>query len=343
VSWGRIDDKLPEHPKWVELEEKHGPRVWADALALWVVVVCYCNRHETDGVIRAAALKRICPMAERDASRAIGALVGVRLLDRVDAGFCIHDFLDFNKSAEERRAEREADKARKKCKRGPPPSGGNPGGVRPESEPDSGQESEPPSGGNPGGALARAPGGARVLPVPSRPVPRSDLPGDRGDDLVGRARLAAVDPPVDSGSEPEPGPPNALAGLATTRPPSTMASVRDALESAYAAAFAERWGKPWTINEPADGMPLLAVARWCLGEPEPEAAAREVIAGAFVTPRMTTGRKAPWSWIAEQPETYAATGREVLARARIEPAMTSEARANLVSELRSTGTKGATR
>lgn len=145
---------------------------------------------------------------------------------------------------------------------------------------------------------------------------------------------ARVDPPSSSIRP-------SLVGLAAAHKPATMGGVREVLESSYAAAYAQRWGSTWSYSEPTDGMHVHAVATWCMAQPQPEAAAREVIAGAYATPRLVTGRRAPWSWIAEKPDVYAATGRESLARSRIEPAMSPEAHAGLVAAVRATGSKGA--
>lgn len=129
MSWGKIDDRLPEHPKWMELERKVSPRVWANALATWVVVLCYANRNETDGEIESTLLARISPIG-RDALAAADALVDVRLMEKTEHGYRLHDFTEYNPSKAKKVADRKADANRKS---GPKPLKA-PNGIRTESE-----------------------------------------------------------------------------------------------------------------------------------------------------------------------------------------------------------------
>lgn len=178
MSWGRVDDRMPEHPKWAALEREHGPRVWADAMAVWAVVLCYANRNETDGAIEETLLARSTPLG-RGAVKAAEAMVSVRLMDRTEHGFRLHDFLSYNPSAEKKKAERAADSARKAASKSAP----SPTGIRPESERSPAvavPDSAPPT-------RARAPALTPASrPVPSRPDPMEISHERSSVDQVGR-------------------------------------------------------------------------------------------------------------------------------------------------------------
>lgn len=109
MSWARIDDNMPDHPKVVE--------GGAAAELVAYRAICYANRYRTDGFVPSGALptliarldgllERIPPelIAERMADR----LVAVGLWHKKRGGFLIHDYLDYNFS----KAEIEAEKAR---------------------------------------------------------------------------------------------------------------------------------------------------------------------------------------------------------------------------------------
>jgi hypothetical protein len=101
MVWIRIDDQIAHHPKFFEA----GPI----ASWLWVCGNGYCNKYLTDGFIPESALKALgnVPHIGRHAE----ALVKVGLWDRAAGGFRVHDFHDYNPSAEavrEKRAKRSA-------------------------------------------------------------------------------------------------------------------------------------------------------------------------------------------------------------------------------------------
>jgi hypothetical protein len=87
-----MDDNAPWHPK----QLKAGPL----ACWLWVCGLAYSQRHATDGFIPSEALPTLCP----EAAPLAGHLVAVGLWREAEGGFQIHDFLDWNESAAERKA-----------------------------------------------------------------------------------------------------------------------------------------------------------------------------------------------------------------------------------------------
>lgn len=100
MGWVKIDDGAPEHRKLLE--------AGAVAAWLWVCGLAYCNRQKArDGFIPAAKVAALYPVcnAKREADR----LVAVGLWDVVEGGYVVHDYHEFQPSAEaaeERRQKR---------------------------------------------------------------------------------------------------------------------------------------------------------------------------------------------------------------------------------------------
>lgn len=93
MSWLRIDDNAPSHRKIL--------RAPPAARWVWVCGLAYCQRHRTDGHIPAEALATFAvdkpkPLAD--------ALVAAGLWHVTPDGWRVHDFLDWNDSADEREA-----------------------------------------------------------------------------------------------------------------------------------------------------------------------------------------------------------------------------------------------
>ena len=281
MSWGRIDDRMPEHPKWTALERQFGSKVWAEAMAVWSVVLCYANRNETDGAIEETLLARITPLG-RGALKAADAMCEVRLMDRTEHGFRLHDFLAYNPSAEKKKADRLADAARKVT----PKPATVPDGLRPDSE-------RSPSGSVPDSAPpTRARGRART--PASRPVPSRPDPVGRGD----LSRESSIDQVA---GEPD--------SATTTRK-------AEALRSAASAAFAQRGiAAPRDCNN-LDGAVWHELAKR-LDEPALAAhgAALDVFTkmlAAFIDDPRAKAAGYPLGWVSARPAQYLS--------ARVEPA-----------------------
>lgn len=76
MSWVKIDDGAPEHPKLIDLSDA--------GMALWIRALCYCARRRNDGLVPAGAL-RILSRAKSPAKVA-DELVKAKLWDVCDAG-----------------------------------------------------------------------------------------------------------------------------------------------------------------------------------------------------------------------------------------------------------------
>lgn len=110
MSWLRIDDSFPAHPKVAPLSDA--------AFRLHVTAKAYCCQFATDGFIPEDALVTL-PAVARGAAlkRAIAELARIRpgqrhpLWEAVESGWKVHDFLEYNLSAADGRALSEARRA----------------------------------------------------------------------------------------------------------------------------------------------------------------------------------------------------------------------------------------
>lgn len=103
MSWYRVDDGFPDHRK-VEKLEQMGHRMWADALALWLVAGCYCSKVGSGGVISRAKIDRLVTN-HRALNRTIAALCDVGLwheeLHEGVTHYRFHDWDDCNPTEHE--------------------------------------------------------------------------------------------------------------------------------------------------------------------------------------------------------------------------------------------------
>jgi hypothetical protein len=97
MGWVRIDDNAPQHIKMLTA----GPH----ACWLWVCGLAYCQRQKTNGFIPSVALPTLGVGAWK---KYAGVLVSAGLWHKVEEGYQIHDYLDWNASAEEREEKAQA-------------------------------------------------------------------------------------------------------------------------------------------------------------------------------------------------------------------------------------------
>jgi hypothetical protein len=115
MSWGKIDDKLHNHPKFA--------RAGAEAIGVWTMCLSHCCDYLTDGYIARDIVVRFAggeEAADRVAARLIGC--GTRpgdagLWEIADGGWQMHDYSDYNPSRAKVLAEREAERLRKESGR----------------------------------------------------------------------------------------------------------------------------------------------------------------------------------------------------------------------------------
>jgi hypothetical protein len=107
MAWVRLDDQFADHPKIAA----------AGPVAGWVYVsgLCYAARYLTDGFVPETIALRFAGSSPE----ILANLVECSLFDRVNGGYLIHDFLEYNPPASKVKAEREAAKARMQRKNAP--------------------------------------------------------------------------------------------------------------------------------------------------------------------------------------------------------------------------------
>lgn len=132
MTWFRVDDKFAFHPKAV--------RAGNEAVGAWVRLGAWSSDQMTDGEIP-TDIAMVIANGKQDV---LDQLVTARLLVPVEAGYQMHDFLDWNPSAKQLKRQRKADAERKRGLRAP--SGKRPAGLRSESgSPDPDPDPDPRS------------------------------------------------------------------------------------------------------------------------------------------------------------------------------------------------------
>src|SRR5262245_8459291 len=110
MTWTRLDDGLLGHPKITAAGKRLGRNGRDRAFALYVQGLMFANRHSTDGHLSWADIGTFTGRSR--ASSVADALVAADLWERNGSGFVIHDFLDFNFSAADVKAQRKKNKQR---------------------------------------------------------------------------------------------------------------------------------------------------------------------------------------------------------------------------------------
>ncbi|MFE7659661.1 hypothetical protein [Streptomyces celluloflavus] len=104
LAWVRLDDRFPSHRKVAMLSDR--------AFRLHVSALCWSAENLTDGVIRDTELRLVAHV--RGMTATARQLEAAGLWERIDDGWMLHDFHDYNPSAEQVRAERERNAARQR-------------------------------------------------------------------------------------------------------------------------------------------------------------------------------------------------------------------------------------
>ncbi len=94
MAWARIDDAFFNHPK----VRKAGK----DAVIFHMAALCHSNAFTTDGFIANDMLELIAVQAfQRKANGLADRLVECGLWDRIEGGYLIHDYLEYNYSKQQ--------------------------------------------------------------------------------------------------------------------------------------------------------------------------------------------------------------------------------------------------
>ena len=105
MPWVKLDDQFFSHPKVIDRSK--------DAKLLYMASLTYCAANLTDGYLSPAALRLAAAMVDVPAGVA-QELVSAGLWTRCENGYQIHDYLEYNPSAEEVKQQR-ADNARRQA------------------------------------------------------------------------------------------------------------------------------------------------------------------------------------------------------------------------------------
>jgi hypothetical protein len=110
--WSKLDDELLDHRKIFAAGERIGGRNGSViALGFYAQCLLWANRHLTDGHLPVSVIKGFRhggnPLTLAD------ALVQAGLLEVNGSGFVIHDFAEFNPSAQKVKEKRRKDRLRK--------------------------------------------------------------------------------------------------------------------------------------------------------------------------------------------------------------------------------------
>jgi hypothetical protein len=150
MTWAKLDDGFYRHPK--------SRAAGKDGRALFVASLCWAASHLTDGFIATHDLGLIAAEAEVKPRPTANRLVQVGMWEPVDGGWQIHDYLDFNPTAEAA-----LDKRRKRAE------AGRKGGLKsrpPRTKP----EAKPEAIASGGSALQNDDTGSRSVSATSPPT-----------------------------------------------------------------------------------------------------------------------------------------------------------------------------
>jgi len=87
MTWARIDDNFPDHPKVIGLSD--------GAFRTFIESLCYCARNLTDGEVVTGAVRSL------GGPKRFRELVAAGVMDELEGGgYSIHDYLDYNPSRE---------------------------------------------------------------------------------------------------------------------------------------------------------------------------------------------------------------------------------------------------
>lgn len=104
MGYAKLDDRLPHHKKVRSLPLQYA----FAAYGLYVASIQFCQHYETDGTIRKEDLHMILPTVHNPHPKLIDALVTAGLWDELLGGWAVHDYLEHNLSASERKAAKQS-------------------------------------------------------------------------------------------------------------------------------------------------------------------------------------------------------------------------------------------
>lgn len=260
MTWARIDDNFSTHRKFFHA----GP----EGVAFFVAALCYSARHASDGFVPTEDLFVVYPWPNLKPKKIAEQLVSVGLLDRVEGGFQVHDYLTFNESRTEILAKRANNLSRQKKKRALV------AGVAIDETREEKKDDLPESNDNVESVTRDRPRDKRAShSTPSRPVPaRIVTPSNEG---VCDAREGSVE------------------------------EVHVLLDMGYRDRFERAKKYPW-MGHAKSWTHIRDTARWVCARDRQRPATEivtKLLDGAFASERMRD-RTYPWSFIAANPDEF---------------------------------------
>lgn len=286
MTWVRIDDSAPIHPKLLD--------AGAEAAWLWVAGLAHANRHATDGRIEKHHLEALYPPLAKRAHRLARTLceLGLWTDDGANA-YWIHDYAEYQEEAlrRSREARKEAARERKRKQRQKNKAQNHPenGGSHAVTPRDMSRPSHSDSHAG-RHATGHASSHGDVYPDmshppgPSRPVPaRPGNSSPDGDAHRARAREASSN--SSNGQSPDP---------------------YHLLIRGYCERYERETGEPW-MSAAANQQQIREVARWVEARAakghEPQDSVTELL-DAFFTDSWARSKSWPWKALAKDPGRY---------------------------------------
>jgi len=115
--WARLEDELIDHRKIFAAGEVLGPNGPAIALGFYTIGLLWSNKHLTDGYLPSPVVRSFRQVAKP--ALVAEALVKAGLWEKNGSGYQIHDYGEFNFSAATVKANRRADRLRKRTQKDP--------------------------------------------------------------------------------------------------------------------------------------------------------------------------------------------------------------------------------
>lgn len=95
MSWLELDDGILDHPKFIRAVKLGG----SETVHLWLGIKSYCNKQLTDGLVPTDMLDEVRgPKDAKKRMAALAALIEVKLLDNVENGVQMHNYLKWSRS-----------------------------------------------------------------------------------------------------------------------------------------------------------------------------------------------------------------------------------------------------
>lgn len=92
MPWQALDDQFYDHPKTVQ--------AGTAGAGLFALTLSYCGRHLTDGFVSSAMVRKLASDVD-DPIALADRLVDAGFFERVDGGYQVHDYLDYQPSKED--------------------------------------------------------------------------------------------------------------------------------------------------------------------------------------------------------------------------------------------------